>query len=256
MVKFDNFYKILQKVDFLSAELKTERSIAKWAFNVVYTRNFGPEGGEKNIVPMGDMFNHGTETEVDFSYDEQGNCNVFTTRDVSAGSPLRMSYGCPTNPSRLFAVYGFLDETSPATFCKIMNIQPNDQLRDLGFDFSRMLFYKETGEVSEEVWDVLLYDILKSNVEIQQQFYQAHMNNDANTKSAIHQQYFYETRTALKNHVDTFLQTLNDLSEKARSKDINEHPRVPVILKHNEFVGTTFVKVKQNLDPVLEGIMV
>lgn len=253
MVKFDNFYNVLQKVDFLSAEIKAEKDIVKWAFNIVYTRSFGDDD-EKQIVPMADMFNHGTETEVDFSYDEEGNCNVFATRDVPADSPLRMSYGCPTNPSRLFAVYGFLDESSPATFCKLMNIQPNQELYDIGFDFARMLFYKDTGEVSEEVWDVLLYDILKSNVDIRQSFYEAHMNGDAGTKEAIHNEYFFQTRSALKNHVDTFLITLEDLSEKARSKDIDQHPRAPLILHHNEFVATTFMRVKANLDPIVESM--
>ena len=111
-VKFDTYFDALQKVDFLSPELQQNRDVAKWAFNVVTTRSFGPEN-DKYIAPMADMFNHGTETEVDFQFDEQGNLYGLATRDVPAGSPLRMSYGCPTNPSQLFATYGFLDETSP-----------------------------------------------------------------------------------------------------------------------------------------------
>ena len=106
------------------------------------------------------MFNHGAETEIDYSFDPEGNCNVFTTCDVAAGSPLRMSYGDPTNPSFLFARYGFLDEESPATFCKIMIPHENDQLKNIGYANNRMLFYKDTGDTSEEVWDVLLYQIL------------------------------------------------------------------------------------------------
>lgn len=185
------------------------------------------------------------------NYDEEGNCNVYTTRDVPAGSPLRISYGDPTNPSHLFATYGFLDETSPATFCKIMNITPTKELKDLGLDFSRMLFYKETGEVSQEVWDVLLYQHLESDKETQRTFYEAHMTGDMETKQSIHQYYRLETVTALKKHVDTFLNQLDGLSEKATTKDINEHPRIPVILRHNEFVKKTFLTVKDRLDPMV-----
>lgn len=163
-----------------------------------------------------------------------------------------MSYGCPTNPSHFFATYGFLDETAPATFCKIMNIKPNQELLDLGYDFSRMLFYKDTGDISEEVWDIMLYQVLASDRDTQQVFYQAHMNGDADTKSAIHQHYFGETAMALQNHCDTFLKLLDELSSKADGKDVNEHPRLPLILAHNDFVRNTFLAVKANLDPMVE----
>jgi hypothetical protein len=197
------------------------------------------------------QFNHGTETEVDLVVDEQGNTQVYTTRDVPAGSPLRMSYGCPTNPSRLFAKYGFLDETSPATFCKMTTITKTPELENIGYDFSRMLFYKDTGDISEEVWDVTLYQVLASNKDDQQAFYQAHMNGDTDTKNAIHQHYFPQTATALKKHVDGFLTQLDELSAKTVGKDINEHPRLPLIMKHNEYVRETFLRVKANLDPMV-----
>ena len=159
-----------------------------------------------------------------------------------------MSYGDPTNPSYFFARYGFLDETSPATFCKIMLKKPSQQLKDMGYDFSRMLFFHETGDVSQEVWDVLLYQNLSSNREAQQALYQAHMTGDADTKNAIHEQFFPETLASLRNHVDSFLVQLDELSAKAVGKDFNEHPRLPLILRHNEFVKDTFLTVKANLD--------
>lgn len=247
MVKLGNFCDALEKVTVLTDFTKSNKDLIKWAFNIVTTRAFG-EDEEKTIVPLGDYFNHGTETEVDMSFDEEGNCNVFTTRDVPAGSPLRMSYGCPTNPSKLFAVYGFLDESSPATFCKIMTIKPTDELKNLGLDFSRMLFYKETGDISEEVWDVLLYETLKDNREHQQSFYEAHMRGDANTKQEFHQHYFPQTSAALAKHVDTFLKQLETLMEKTVGVDPVTHPRLPLIMQHNEYVKETFLAVKANLE--------
>lgn len=250
-VRFDNFMAALKNLNVISEQLKSDNEeTLKWAFNVVSTRTVMTITGDKQIIPMADMFNHGTETEVDFQYDEEGNCFAFATKDVEAGSQLRMSYGDPTNPSALFAKYGFLDESSPATFCKIMNIQSTEELRNIGLDFSRMLFYKDTGDVSQEVWDVLLYDFLKVDKDAQQAFYQAHMQGNYETKQAFHEHYLLQTSSALKNHVDTFLTSLDGLLEKTVGKDINEHPRIPVIVAHNEFVKETFLRVKARIDPI------
>mmetsp|Transcript_332 Transcript_332/g.380 ORF Transcript_332/g.380 Transcript_332/m.380 type:complete len:528 (+) Transcript_332:308-1891(+) len=276
-VKFDNFYDALQKLDPRlfqgNDDVKTSKdTIVKWAFNVVHTRCFsgdrngnsgngngigegGTGGEEQKIVPMADMFNHGTDTEVEVSYDDEGNCNVYTTRDIPAGSPLRLSYGCPTNPSEFFATYGFLDESSPATFCKIMNIPPTPELKTLGLDFSRMLFYKDTGDISSEVWDVVLYaKVLINDMETRQQFYDAHVTGDLETKNAIHQQYVGQTATELQTHVDMFLTQLEMLSAKGDDKDWQDHPRLPLILRHNDFVKATFEQVKLRLDPMVEEL--
>lgn len=132
-----------------------------------------------------------------------------------------------------------------------MTIQPTPQLKDLGLDFSRMLFYKDTGEISEEVYDVMLYHNLANNRDVQQQFYEAHMNGDLETKNAIHQEYFYQTATSLKEHVDQFLAQLDELAKRAEGKDIAQHPRLPLIIAHNDFVRSTFMNVKSNLDQMV-----
>jgi len=235
------------KVPFLSEETKRNKDLIKWAFQIVYTRSFevNDAPGDLRIVPMADMFNHGTDTEVALVYDDNGNCYARTTRDVPAGSPLRMSYGDPTNPSFLLARYGFVDESSPATFCKIMIPHINSQLKDIGYAHNRMLFYKDSGEVSEEVWDVLLFQILSSsNAARRREFYKAHINGDYETKQAFHQDFWPETSAKLKEHLDTFLRQLDELSAKVYGKNRNEHPRLPLIVKHNEFVRNTFLKVR------------
>ena len=159
-----------------------------------------------------------------------------------------MSYGDPTNPSYLLARYGFLDESSPATFCKIMIANPTQEILDVGYDHSRMLFFKNTGDVSQEVWDVLLYQLLgESNRNDQKTFYQAHVNGDHETKQAIHSHYFSQTRHLLQVHVDTFLGELDRLTRRAEGGNVEIHPRLPLLLKHNEFVKNTFLKVKARL---------
>lgn len=246
--KFIYFHQAIKKVEFLSDEVKNSESLVRWAFNVVQTRSIGKT--EKLVVPMADMFNHAAETEVQINFDDQGNCMAYASKDIQAGSPLRVSYGDPTNPSLLFATYGFLDESSKATFCKYMIEEPSEHLKDIGYDPSRMLFYTDTGAVSQEVWDVILYKLLGSNEEVQEAFYDAHMNDDFNTKGAIHQQFLPKTSILLKTHIDNFLKRLDMLSANAEKMDVNQHPRIPVILRHNDYVRQTFLKVKQQVDQI------
>jgi len=240
-----NFQKAAKVVPVLSEQIKNDVDTLKWAYNVATTRAM-ELNGEKVLAPMADMFNHGTETEVEVGLDEGGNVMVYATKDIPTGSPLRVSLGDPTNPSPLFARYGFLDDSSPATFCKAMHLR--EEMQQLGYDFSELLFYKETGDISPAVYDVFLYSVLKQDPNTQQGFYQAVVNRDENTKNQYHQHYFAYTLDALKKHVGDTLQELDTLSSKARTYDPNTHPRVPVILAHNQFVKETFLKVKDNLE--------
>eukprot|EP00566_Odontella_aurita_P014095 CAMPEP_0113600074 /NCGR_PEP_ID=MMETSP0015_2-20120614/42507_1 /TAXON_ID=2838 /ORGANISM="Odontella" /LENGTH=442 /DNA_ID=CAMNT_0000508295 /DNA_START=10 /DNA_END=1338 /DNA_ORIENTATION=- /assembly_acc=CAM_ASM_000160 len=239
-----NFQKALKYVD-LNKDTISDKNLMKWAYNVAVTRSI-EVNGERVIAPMADMFNHGTETEVEIQFDQEGNCLAYATRDVPAGSPLRISLGDPRDPSPLFATYGFLDETSPATFCKTMHLQ--NEMQQLGFQFSDLLFYKDTGDISPQVYDIFLYSVLSADPNLQQQFYQAHMNGDEGTKQQFHQQYFEYTKEALQNHVNGMLKELDQLQDDVRTKDPNRYPRLPVIMKHNEFVKESFLRVKANLD--------
>lgn len=196
------------------------------------------------------QFNHDTQWEVEGQYDGEGNFYAYATYDVPAGSILRVSYtaGDNTNPSFLFARYGFLDESAPATFCKIMMDDPSPELVTMGYDPSRMLFYKETGEASGEVWDVLLYRLLETlDPDDQRALYDAHVHGDDGTKRSLHQRYRAQTSEALLDHGQTSLGQLDDLSQRAVGRDLKVHPRLPSIRRHNEFVRETFLKVRDNL---------
>jgi len=244
---------VKQGLPFLSDEIKGDPELWKWAYQVVYTRGFETDNGDFSICPMADYFNHGTDHEIWLTYDDAGNCYAQSTMDVPANSPLRMCYGDPTNPSFLLSRYGFLDESSPATFCKIIPPYISDEMKNLGYAENRMLFYN-TGDVSEEVWDILLYMALGENdPEIQQQFYQAHMTGDYATKQYIHEQYYPLTAKKLANHINTFLAELAALEKKVDyggKVAADDHPRLPLILRHNEFVKNIFLTVrhKQGLD--------
>jgi hypothetical protein len=248
-----NNLSVKRVVPFLSNDIKGDAKLWKWAYQVVYTRGVEGSNGDFHICPMIDYINHGTETEVYLTYDDSGNCYAQALKDIPANSPIRMSYGDPTNPSFLLARYGFLDKSSPATFCKILPSHISEEMKNLGYAHNRMLFYKDTGDLSEEVWDVLLYTVLgQTDPTIQQQFYQAHMNEDYSTKQYIHEQYFRLTVAELIDHIDTFLDELDKLERKGEygaNASANEHPRLPLLLRHNQFVRDTFLTVRSNYVP-------
>mmetsp|Transcript_30310 Transcript_30310/g.73193 ORF Transcript_30310/g.73193 Transcript_30310/m.73193 type:complete len:467 (-) Transcript_30310:83-1483(-) len=247
MTRLKRFELALDEITFLSRDSKSDSDLTKWAYNVVHTRYQEMTGGDYCLAPMIDFFNHGgEEVDVHISYDDEGNCYAYSARDVQAGQPLRISNGDPTNPSQLLARYGFLDESSSATYCKWIPDEPSSEIFDLGYP-SRMLFYQD-GNISNEVWDVLLYTELRSPNE-RQAFYQACMMGDEATKSNYHSQYFVQTLAALQLHVSFVLNELEELGvwQMTKVMDSGRHPRLPLIMRHNEFVKNTFERVRQNL---------
>lgn len=92
-----------------------------------------------------------------------------------------------------------------------------------------------------QVWDVFLYDILhKSDPGAAQQFYMACVSNDEGSKEQYHGDYFAYTLDAMKRHVYSILSDAENLTMKAQQYDINTHPRVPVIVAHNQLVSQAF----------------
>lgn len=119
-------------------------------------------------------------------------------------------------------------------------------MEELGYSESRMLFYKN-GEVSDEVWDILLYQHLSSTkISDKRALMEAHRTGDYQTKAMLHEKYSQETSLRLLNHIEEFLAQLDKLSNKAaeRQRDIGDHPRLPIILRHNQFVRDIFMTVR------------
>ena len=102
----------------------------------------------------------------------------------------------------------------------------------------------------------MLYQILSehSNRQAQEEFYNACITGDAELKNAYHQQYLPETIAKLKAHVDKFILELDELYKKASMKNLDENTRLPLIVMHNEFVRETFMRVKEQIDPLYEEL--
>mmetsp|Transcript_4902 Transcript_4902/g.10748 ORF Transcript_4902/g.10748 Transcript_4902/m.10748 type:complete len:351 (+) Transcript_4902:61-1113(+) len=246
----------IASVPFLCDDLKYHpRDFTEWAYQIVYTRAVETEDGDLKLIPMADYFNHGSDyTEIaPAQFDEHGNYYAVTTYDVPAGSKLRISYADPRNPAHLLARYGFFEEEcSPSSYCKLLPPTVNQDMLDLGYSHDRMLFYR-TGEVADEVWDILLYLHLSStNLDEQQLLMNAHRQNDFQTKLALHEKHYSTTSAALLQHVDGILEEIDKVIRKSDAHPTyikNEHRRLPLIHKHNKFVRETFDNVRARYAP-------
>jgi len=242
------FRQALNSFEYLSAETKSNSELMKFAYNVVFTRSRPTDDGDYRIIPVADMINHDNDDNVVFSYDENGGCGVYAKQDVAPGSPLTLCYGHPQNPSRFLATYGFLNE-APAAFCKLLIPNPSQEVRNIGYDPTRMVFYND-GSVAQEVWDVLLYSRLErkpDQAEYKEAFYQACMSGDEETKGAIHAHYQKDTVAALIRHVDHILIEVHEMTVKMNAYDSSKHPRLPLLQKHHAMVTTLFSTVRDNL---------
>lgn len=252
------FAQILPQLDTptISQETKRNPQILQWAFNIVFTRA-RPAFGEAEIIPMCDMLNHAWNANCEVQYDDDGNAYMVLLKNVEEGDALHKCYGQPTNPSRFMSSYGFFDASPPTTYCKFMPTMAfeNPELYDIGFAFDRMGFEVQNGEIMPEVWDVMLYMLLKNNNDenTQQLFYQACVNGDGDTKAQIHQQYFSQTCYALSEHVKDVLHEIADCESYMDQGGVGlAHTNVPVIRRHNDFIRQVFTKVKNNLDQMMQ----
>ena len=248
--QFGAFKRALNSFEWVSPETKVNSEVLKFAYNVVFTRSWQSDNGGYRIIPVADMLNHGYPDNVALSYDDEtGGCEVYVKEDVQPGEPLTLSYGQPTNPSRFLATYGFLND-APAFFCKYLISNPSQELIEIGYDPSQMLFFTEDGSIAQEVWDVMLYSRLEKKpnlAHVKEAFYQAHVSGDLDTKSAIHQEYQSDTVGALLRHVNFILIEVSELTVSMNAFDSSKHPRLPLLRKHHEMVTSTFSRVRDYL---------
>jgi len=250
---YELFMEVLNTLDIptISPNTKQNQEVCQWAFNVVFTRARAAFE-EAEIIPMADMLNHNADPNVEVQYDNDGNVHVTLLKDVQQGEPLYKNYGQVTNPSRFLATFGFFDASCPAAYCKLMagkTLTP--ELVNLGFVYERMVFYHESGAIASEVWDVMLYTILEQiDKGQQQQFYNAHMQGDQNTKANMLNHYRPQICDALLQHVDEMLTALANCATKIQRNPDPNNKNLPMIQYHNDFVRETFLKVRANLEQI------
>jgi hypothetical protein len=247
--QLETFQQALEHVPAIHVQ---DQDAMKWAYNVVMTRSLPLPNGDYALVPLADYFNHGgvDRVNVEIGFDETGGCYAYSTRTVPADTPLLMSYGDSTNPSELLARYGFLDDSATATYCKYVIDRPSQQVVTMGYP-QDMVFYQDGG-IGVSVWDVLLYDAVLSPQD-QQAFYQAFLAGDEPTRQHCHEQNFAQTLRVLRKHVNFLMNELEELemgieTQAKRGTHFFRYPRLPLLLKHNEFVKNIMEKVQLNVD--------
>jgi hypothetical protein len=250
---------MLPKTLAIDPESIQNQELMAWIFNSVFTRCWRyPDEVNDNercdIVPLGDMFNH-AQQNMEIDYDDDGNVIFSLAHDLPSNSPLHLSYGLATNPYRLLVIFGFVDELQPELFCQIIASNPSDKLVELGYDTKKMVFRTQDGAISNAVWDVVLYLILTQVPELQEAFYEAHVDGDKHFKATMHAQFQLEASMFLKSHVQKCLQEIDTALEKIKIENESEHSRLGLIRQHTEFMHRTFQKVQQNLDQTIQSEM-
>lgn len=270
--RFQDFVKALQNATCLSPRIRKDEALLHWAFCVVSTRSIpltqrGLNYTDAQLIPNADMFNHAHASQASIKLETDptsGNCLAVATRNISAGNPLRRSYD-NSSPSHLLARYGFVDEMSPVVPCLFHIDNPTNEVCRVGYDSSRMVFYKDSGEVAQEVWDVLLYHLVldqfasgrvddntgdKNRPRDRRALFDAIVNQKASTKKKIHAKYYLETSQALRSHVKTVLKELDGFLDKASTAGTDTtdtNPRLFLITRHNLFLKQVFSRVHARL---------
>lgn len=232
----------------ISQNTINDDAVVKWAYNVALTRfhEVWEPTRQKMIAPMADMLNHAAEPNCEISFDNDGNCLVAALRDIQPQTALTISLGDPTNPTPLFAQFGFLPNDCTTIFCKAVHLE--DQIKELGYSYTDLLFETEDGVPSSKVWDIFLYELLQNNDQnLADEFLVACKTTEGN-KQQYHDHYFQYTLDAMKQHVYGILGDVDQLTMKAQSYDLATHPRVPVIVAHNNLVRDTFTMTANLLE--------
>lgn len=264
---FNDAIQVIPQNDIISESMKSNKNVLEWAYNVVFTRCWCYTGEEdstiginKNnrrkdvrvdLVPLGDMFNHGEDENIRIDYDSDDNVIISLRSDMNRGNPLLLSYGKETNPYHFLTIFGFVDEYQSEIFCQLF---PNhDDSSMMRFDTSKMVFRTKDGAISNAVWDFILYTILKAQVPDDLTiFNEAHVNDNKEMKAFLHSKYHLESCICLKNHVDQTIRDMNDLRMKMDRLDDEQNSRIIMIRKNNKQVTRTFQKVKSRLDNMIQ----
>jgi len=227
-------------------------ALLKWAFNAVNSRFWktNPSENAKNIkqtselVPLGDMFNHRDPPNVQmipedsdyvtFAYkgddDDDDEDNSTNEKDIF------ISYGQPSNPHRFLVIFKFSPraEYMPKLWSHLSYSPTNPYASD----FDGMVFDSRTGNVSQTVWDAILWELSEPP---SQELYLSFRDKNLMTHKGLLEE-------VLLNHINQQLEELATCREKISMLDSGSAPNLDVIRQHNDFLTEVFTKVKNNPD--------
>lgn len=131
---------------------------------------------DTEMVPMGDMFNHRTPSNVVVVRSSVGGGVDFVYTGQQLGSDpvvdhnndhddddtgLYLSYGATTNSHRFLTIFGFVDTSMKEVWSQLVFSDPDERLQTLGCnDKVQMVVRTMDGAVAAPVWDCILYSLL------------------------------------------------------------------------------------------------
>ncbi|KAL7553488.1 hypothetical protein ACHAWF_016765 [Thalassiosira exigua] len=230
----------------------------EWAFRAVNSRfwktNPLRRGGEENdtrqqtseLVPIGDMMNHRdppnvvmvTEgpDHVAFAYmgdDADEGCDLSSLGE-SYERDLFLTYGQPGNPHRFLVLFGFVPdaECMPRVWSHIAYPETNPYGNAGQAD--ELVFDAKDGSVPQQVWDAILWELWQPSS--REEFLRERDERHAKYKDLLTE--------VLESHLARQLEELASLRPRIEA---TEGPNMPMIRRHNDFLTSTFTKVKNNL---------
>mmetsp|Transcript_20402 Transcript_20402/g.30608 ORF Transcript_20402/g.30608 Transcript_20402/m.30608 type:complete len:126 (-) Transcript_20402:1843-2220(-) len=105
-------------------------------------------------------------------------------------------------------------------------------------DFDGMVFDSRTGNVSQTVWDAILWELSKPP---SQELYLSFRDKNLMSHKGLLEE-------VLLNHINQQLEELATCREKISMLDSGSAPNLDIIRQHNDFLTEVFTKVKNNPD--------
>eukprot|EP00980_Cylindrotheca_fusiformis_P003935 scaffold871_cov130-Cylindrotheca_fusiformis.AAC.12 len=193
--------------EYLANQSQAEQDeLIKWAFSVVFTRSWRTPNSSKTtttpfeatLVPLGDMFNHDSVMANVYPniVPENGSIQMKVKRNVEPGSPLYLSYGMGNLPGRFLVNFGFWDRSAD-----YMDANLTIPSEGYPIDRSQLVVSTRNGGVTEDVWDLGIYQLLRQRDPIvAERFANAQRNQDERTLQEIRSQYDLEGALYLRLH--------------------------------------------------------
>ena len=235
-------------------------STLKWAFQAVNSRFWKTVPGEhfkditqtSELVPIGDMMNHRDPPNVQmtpadsdyvtFAYkgsDNEGSGDGDkgdkAPAEKDGDQDLFITYGQPANPHRFLVIFGFAP--SPEYMPKVWSHLSYSATNPYAADIDKMVFDSRTGEVSQQVWDAILWEL--SEPSSQEKYLKGRDAKLVKYKSLLDD--------VLLNHLNKQLDELATCRGKIDKLDKTRSPNLDLIRRHNEYLTEVFAKVKNNL---------
>lgn len=207
-------------------------------YNTVFSRCWKVENST-DLVPIGDMFNHGYPANVFVEPNERSIDFFYKGGDDTT---LSLNYGNPSNPHRFLMVFGFVDPNMVELWSHLVFPNPDERHMALGCDDA---VFRTDGAVSNAVYDSILYALLQSQPDLQSVLYEAHIKDDKQTKSQLHDAFAQPVEEILFNHVNGQLNELRRLRERIDVQDSTDN--LKLIQSHNELLTKVFKNVKARL---------